>query len=598
MTTSHSNGGLAVVSALASHGVDTVFGIPGTHNLEFYRHLHRCGIRAITPRHEQGAGYAADAYYVVSGRPGVVLTTSGPGLTNVITAAATAYAESRPLLILSPGVPTGLERADIGMLHETKDSSGALSHLLVAAHRTRTAEGAAQAVADAFALFASARPGPVHIEVPLDVLEGGWSGTAPVPLPHRPRPVDAAALDTAAEALAGSVTPLIIAGGGARGAAAQITELARLLDAPVATTANGKGILDETDPLAVGANVRWPSVQQASREADVLLVIGTEIADSDLWGGLIGRRVEDASASATATSDVSVGGASTDGASPDESHGRPQTVIRCDIDPDQLHKNLRGHILLLGEAQACVDGVLSRLDSAAGDSRARSRSGSADVATSASEQASPGTATSAGTATSPGAVRAAALRDAVASEFDGTAIGARVTRLVQEAAGADVIIAGDSSRVTYDGTVHALVARTPDQLLYMPGYATLGYGIPAAIGGRLAAPGRAVACIVGDGAAMFSIQELATAVELRLPIPFVIIDNGGYEEIEHQMLERDIEPFAVRLHRPDFALLAESMGARGATIDAADLEVLLPQHIRAALTADGPTVIHVRDESA
>src|SRR5699024_6397085 len=108
-----------------------------------------------------------------------------------------------------------------------------------------------------------------------------------------------------------SVTPLIIAGGGARGAAAQITELARLLDAPVATTANGKGILDETDPLAVGANVRWPSVQQASREADVLLVIGTEIADSDLWGGLIGVQ-DDARGSA----------------SPED---RPQTVVRCDI---------------------------------------------------------------------------------------------------------------------------------------------------------------------------------------------------------------------------------------------------------------------------
>lgn len=572
MSATHSNGGLAVISALAAHGVDTVFGIPGTHNLEFYRHLHRCGIRAITPRHEQGAGYAADAYYVVSGRPGVVLTTSGPGLTNVITAAATAYAESRPLLILSPGVPTGLERADIGMLHETKDSSGALSHLLVAAHRTRTAEGAAQAVADAFALFAGARPGPVHIEVPLDVLEGGWSGTAPVPLPHRPRPVDAAALDTAAEALAGSVSPLIIAGGGARGAAAQITALARLLDAPVATTANGKGVLDETDRLAVGANVRWPSVQQASREADVLLVIGTEIADSDLWGGLIGRR--------------------------DEAPGRPQTVIRCDIDPDQLHKNLRGHVLLLGEAQTCIDGLLSRLDTTAGDRRAGSRSDTADVTAAPDAATAPDASASPDAGVSPGAARAAALQDAVATEFDGTAVGARVTRLVQEAAGADVIIAGDSSRVTYDGTVHALVARTPDQLLYMPGYATLGYGIPAAIGGRLAAPGRAVACIVGDGAAMFSIQELATAVELRLPIPFVIVDNGGYEEIEHQMLERDIEPFAVRLHRPDFALLAESMGARGATIDAEDLEVLLPQHIRAALTADGPTVIHVRDEPA
>src|SRR5699024_3223201 len=286
------NGGRAVVATLAAHGVDTIFGIPGTHNLEFYRHLSEFGIRAVTPRHEQAAGYGADGYFLVSGRPGVVITTSGPGLTNVITAAATAYAESRPMLILSPGVPTGYERADVGMLHETKDSSGALSHLLVAAHRTRTAEGAAQAVADAFALFGGSRPGPVHIEVPLDVLEGGWSGTAPAPVPARPRPLDSGALDTAAEALAGSIRPLIIAGGGARAASARITELARLLDAPVATTANGKGILDETDPLSLGADVRWPAVQQASREADVLLVVGTEIADSDLWGGLIGVQEE------------------------------------------------------------------------------------------------------------------------------------------------------------------------------------------------------------------------------------------------------------------------------------------------------------------
>ncbi|GAA4508475.1 thiamine pyrophosphate-binding protein [Brevibacterium yomogidense] len=535
----YENGGLAVVAALAAHGVDTVFGIPGTHNLEFYRHLHRFGIRAITPRHEQGAGYAADGYFVVSGRPGVVITTSGPGLTNVITAAATAYAESRPMLILSPGVPTGLERADVGMLHETKDSSGALSHLLVAAHRTRTAEGAAQAIADAFALFEGSRPGPVHIEVPLDVLEGGWHGTTAAPWPSRPRPLDEDAVDTAAEALAGSVRPLIIAGGGARRAADRITRLAELLDAPVATTANGKGIVDETHPLAVGANVRFPSVQQASREADVLLVLGTEIADSDLWGGMIGIQEENTT----------------------------QTVIRCDIDPDQLHKNLRGQVLVLGDATAFVDGLLTRLGKGDGSRE-------------------------------DGTARAAQLRREVAHDFDATHIGARVTALVQEAAGHDVVIAGDSSRVTYDGTVHALVARTPDQLLYMPGYATLGYGIPAAIGGRLAAPDRPVACIVGDGAAMFAIQEIATAVELALPIPFVIVDNGGYEEIEHQMVERGIEPFAVRLHRPDFALLAESMGARGATVAHTDLDEHLPREVRTALAADRPTVIHVLEQQA
>ncbi len=540
----YANGGLAVVAALAAHGVDTVFGIPGTHNLEFYRHLDRFGIRAITPRHEQGAGYAADGYYVVSGRPGVVLTTSGPGLTNVITAAATAYAESRPMLILSPGVPTGLERADVGMLHETKDSSGALSHLLVAAHRTRTAEGAAQAVADAFALFAGSRPGPVHIEVPLDVLEGGWHGTTAAPWPTRSRPLDEDAVDTAAEALAGAVSPLIVAGGGARTASAQITALAELLDAPVTTTANGKGILDETHPLSLGANVRWPSVQQASREADVLLVVGTEIADSDLWGGLIGVQEQAAAGE------------------------RAQTVIRCDIDPDQLHKNLRGDVLVLGDAHAFTDGLLARLETA-------------------------------GTASGrdAGADRVATVREEITREFDATQIGARVTTLVQEAAGDDVIVSGDSSRVTYDGSVHALVARTPDQLLYMPGYATLGYGIPAAIGGRLAAPERPVVCIVGDGAAMFAIQEIVTAVELALPIPFVIVDNGGYEEIEHQMVERGISPFAVRLHRPDFALLAESMGARGTTVALTDLDEHLPAAIREALAADRPTVVHVRADA-
>ncbi|MFS0900537.1 thiamine pyrophosphate-binding protein [Mycolicibacterium litorale] len=114
---SHRNGGAAVVESLTAHGVDTVFGIPGTHNLEIYRHLQAEGVHTITPRHEQGAGYAAEAYARVSGRPAVVVTTSGPGLTNVMTAAATAYAESQPMLIVSPGMPTGTEGRDLGVLH-------------------------------------------------------------------------------------------------------------------------------------------------------------------------------------------------------------------------------------------------------------------------------------------------------------------------------------------------------------------------------------------------------------------------------------------------------------------------------------------------
>ena len=538
------NGGRAVVATLAAHGVDTIFGIPGTHNLEFYRHLPEFGIRAVTPRHEQGAGYGADGYFLVSGKPGVVITTSGPGLTNVITAAATAYAESRPMLILSPGVPTGFERADVGMLHETKDSSGALNRLLVSSQRTRTAEGAAQAVAEAFAMFDSARPGPVHIEVPLDVLEGAWNGSVPVPFAgHRPG-LDDHVVARAAEAISAAKRPLVIAGGGARRAHAEVVRLIETLDAPLATTANGKGIVSETHPLSLGSNVRFPSVQAESAVADVLIVLGSELADSDLWGGAIGAQ-------------TSIGVR-------DES--AQQTVIRCDIDPDQLNKNLPGDILACADTGEFLTALMSALESA--------------PATAASAKES-------------GSDRVTRIRQNWATDFDFDAIGARVTRLVEDGAGSNVVISGDSSQVTYDGTVHALTASTPDQLLYMPGFATLGYGIPAALGAKLADPARPVVCILGDGAAMFSIQELMTAAELGLGIPFVIVDNGGYAEIEGQMVDRDIEPFAVRLSRPDFAKLGQSMGGAGVTIAEADIDSALPQAVAEALDRTVPTAIHI-----
>ncbi|AZT94323.1 thiamine pyrophosphate-binding protein [Brevibacterium aurantiacum] len=543
------NGGRAVIATLAAHGVDTIFGIPGTHNLEFYRHLSEFGIRAITPRHEQGAGYGADGYFLVSGKPGVVITTSGPGLTNVITAAATAYAESRPMLILSPGVPTGMERADVGMLHETKDSSGALNRLLVSSQRTRTAEGAAQAVAEAFAMFSSSRPGPVHIEVPLDVLEGAWNGSVPTPIPGRRPGLDSRVVSRAAEAVAGAARPLIVAGGGARRASAEVRAFAERLDAPVATTANGKGIISETHPLSLGSNVRFPSVQAESAVADVLIVLGSELADSDLWGGLIGAQ-------------TSVG---------IRDENSAQLVIRCDIDPDQLGKNLGGDILACADAGEFLTTLMAALDH--------------DGATTTSARDA--------SSTGSGSDRVAAIRGSWNSDFDFESIGARVTRLVEQGAGPAVVVAGDSSQVTYDGSVHALTASTPDQLLYMPGFATLGYGIPAAIGAKLADSARPVACILGDGAAMFSIQELMTASELGLGIPFVIVDNGGYAEIEAQMVDRTIEPFAVKLARPDFAALGHSMGGAGVTIAESDIDEMLPAAVAEALERTVPTTIHI-----
>jgi acetolactate synthase-1/2/3 large subunit len=518
------NGGRAVVQALAAHGVDTVFGIPGTHNLEIYRWLREFGITPVTPRHEQGAGYAADAYAWVSGRPGVVLTTSGPGLLNAAAAAATSWAESRPVLLLSPGAPTGTEGADLGQLHETKDSSGALDRIVSWSRRVESPEAAAAAVAAAFAGFASGRPRPVHVEIPLDVLDAPWSGSVPRPAaPTRPTLPPGPARQ-AAELMAAARRPLIVAGGGAVDAADALRGLAEIVGAPVATTVNGKGVLDEGHPLALGASVRLRALQDEAAAGDAVLVVGSELGDSDLWGGRITGRA----------------------------------LIRLDVDERQLHKNARADLTLRADADAGLRAMIAALDgspTAAGEGRAASLRA---------------------------ACRKEALRDG--GEYE------QVNAAVRAALPAEAILTGDSSQVSYLGSVHFFDLPAPRRFCYMPGFATLGYGLPAAIGAALAAPGRPVACLLGDGALMFSVQELATAVELGLPIPVVVVDNGGYAEIKAQQLARDIPPVAVDLRTPDLALLATAMGARGVRVsDPAEVT----EHVRAALAAVGPTVIHL-----
>jgi thiamine pyrophosphate-dependent acetolactate synthase large subunit-like protein len=527
------NGGAAVVETLAAHGVDTVFGVPGTHNLELYRHLAPCGIRAVTTRHEQGAGYAAEGYARVGGRPGVVLTTSGPGLTNAMTAAATAYAESQPVLVLSPGVPTGTEGADLGLLHETKDANGAMDRLVRWSRRVGSPEEAADAVTEAFAAFRGTRPRPVHVEIPLDVLERPWGGSPWVGAVTAVPEPDAADVRRAAALLSGARRPLVIAGGGAVDAGAEVRALAEALAAPVATTVNGKGVLDESHPLAVGAAVRLRALHKAAADSDVLLVVGSELGDSDLWEGRI----------------------------------TAESVIRCDIEPGQLHKNCPADVALLGDAATTLRALLEALPAHPTNGPFVGKDGRASA-------------------------RAGELRDACRAEARADAGPyAEINAAVRAALPADAVLAGDSSQVTYLGSVHFFDVPAPRRFCYTPGYATLGYGLPAAIGGSLARPGHPVAVLLGDGAFMFSVQELATAVDLRLPLPIVVVDNGGYREIRDQQVARSIAPVGVDLPAPDLAALARAFGAHGVhTTDPGALTVLVAD----ALSADRPTLIHLK----
>lgn len=526
-------GGAAVIDALVAHGVRDVFGIPGTHNLELYRYLPGSGIRHVVTRHEQGAGYAADGYARVSGRPGVLFTTSGPGITNAITALATSYADSVPTLAVSPGVPRGRVGADVGWLHEVKDQQGALAAVCDRSVRVEAADEIPDALADIFERFANSRPRPVHLEVPVDVLEGEW-----VRRPCRARPStgpvrpDGPAVDALAVALSEAQRPLILAGGGARAAAPQLRALADL-GVPVLTTVNGKGVLDERHPASLGASARLAAAHEAANAADLLLIVGSEAGDSDLWGGVLepGRTGE-------------------------------RVVVRVDLDPAQLHKNVVADLPVLGDAATVLRDVL---DTLAGKGF-RGWPLSID---------------------SPVFPAKAAIDEEAAR---GAAPWDEVQRSLCAALPGDTVVAGDSSQVTYYGTVHHWPFTPANRLLYPTGYATLGYGLPAAIGAKVADPSRPVVALVGDGAAMFSIQELVTATELGLPLPVVILDNGGYAEIREQMLDRGIEAQAVDLHRPDLPALARAMGALG--VEAASVGDLGPLAAQ-ALSADRPTLIHL-----
>lgn len=523
--------GRAVLETIRAYGVTAVFGIPGTHNLELYRPLAELGIRAVTNRHEQGSGYGADGWAQQTGLPGVVITTSGPGLQNAMSAVGTAFCESRPLLVLSPGVALGAEFADVGTLHETKDASAMAGAVAAWSRRVGSAAEAVDAVHDAFALFRTGRPRPVHIEIPLDVLEAPAEVPAaaraarPLPAPARG---GAAAVREAAALIAGAASPVIVAGGGATRASAQVTALAERLGAPVLTTLNGKATLDERHPLSLGSNLRLASARAVAEAADVLVVVGSKLGEAELWATRL------------------------------EARG---AVVRIDISAAQLHKNLEARVGIVGDAAAVLDAVLAAMPAGA-----------------------------------PAAPELAVARDAIAAETR-AALPATVAlaELIAAALPDDAIVAGDSSQIVYMALANVLRQARPHSLLYTPTYATLGYGLPAAIGARVAQTERPVVTVIGDGALMFCVNELATATEQRLDLTIVCVDNGGYAEIKQNELDRGIAPIGVDLVQPDWAALADAFGATGTRVTS---ESEVAGAIRAAVAAGGVQLVHIRQAAA
>ncbi|MDR6868503.1 acetolactate synthase-1/2/3 large subunit [Microbacterium resistens] len=520
--------GWVIIEALRGYGIDTVFGIPGTHNLELYRPLSALGIRPVTTRHEQGAGYAADGWSLQTGLPGVVMTTSGPGLLNALSAAGTAYCESRPMIILSPGPARGSEFADVGTLHETKDQLAAASAVVEWGRRVGTAAEAVAAVHDAFALFATGRPRPVYIEVPLDLLEEVADGVSDDDLAPRgfpPAPVaDTAAIAEAARLLAAATDPVILAGGGSRRAPGPLRAVAERLGAPVVTTANAKGVLDEHHPLSLGANLRLAAARNRARDADVLLVVGSKLGAAELWVDQLDAR---------------------------------GTVIRIDLLASQLDKNQRADVGIVGDAAASLQALLAEL----GDGQPRTGG------------------------------HVAGTLDAVRAEVhELSPVNAALAEVIAGVLPADAIVATDSSQIAYWGLMNVLRVPRANSMPYMATYATLGYALPAALGSRLGDPGRPAFAVTGDGALMFSVQEMITVVEQGLDVTVIVVDNGGYAEIRQNEADAGIAPVGVELTQPDWAALGTAFGGTGRRADSA---IELAEAVQQAQSAGGLQVIHI-----
>ncbi len=333
--------GEAVVGLLAEHyGIDTVFGIPGVHNIELYRGLHRFGVRAVSPRHEQGAGFMADGWSVVTGRPGVCTLISGPGLTNALTPMAQAFHDSRPMLVLAATTPTDALGKRFGPLHDLDDQAAMARTVTAFSETVLDPADVPRLVARAFDVFRSARPRPVHLAFPTDLLELEVAPFQPVmSAAARPAP-DPVQVQAAADLLAAAMAPVVIAGGGAIDAGSALAAVAERLDAPVVLTGNAKGVLPSSHPLCVGNPLFDPGIQHLIETADAVVVVGTELSDADLYNG--GRALQFAG-----------------------------PVVRIDIDPNQLGRRMQPAVGIVADAAAALQALADALPSGSRSGAAR-----------------------------------------------------------------------------------------------------------------------------------------------------------------------------------------------------------------------------------
>jgi acetolactate synthase-1/2/3 large subunit len=519
-----------LVQHLRAHGVRHVFGYPGGQLTPVYDALARePAIRHLLARHEQAAAFMADGYARATGRPGVCLAVCGPGVYNAATPMATAYTDSVPLVLISGQIATRGLGLRSGFYHEN-DQLGALATMTKWRTRVGQADDIPAAVDRAFQEATGGRPGPVLVEIPLDVQRAACPPVELVP----PRPsaapseLPAAGVAGLAKLVGGWRRPLLLVGGGvtAAGAEAELASLAERLGAPVFHTFMGKAALSADHPLKAAL----PWYRATSDLTDMASYFSPLFAQAD---GLL-----------------AVGCRFTQAATGGWTLPLPPSLAQIDVDPEELGRHYPVSVGVCADARLALDALLAALP--------------------------------------PGKREPWALP--VPPREPWRLPGLDLVGPLRRVLPRDAVVVADITRLSYILLAEFPVYE-PRSFLHPAGFVAMGYGLPAALGAKAALPGRTVAAVVGDGCFLMSGMELATAVQEKLPVIVILINDSSLTLIKAIQQRRYEGRFlGVDLVNPDFQLFARAFGVRFWRVLS---DVGFEPALREAVEAGEPALIEV-----
>jgi acetolactate synthase-1/2/3 large subunit len=550
-------GAMYMAHCLKAEGVEKVFGECGHTNYALIDACQRLGIEYVSFRHEQQAAHAADAYYRLSKKLAVLNVHLSPGLTNTLTGVASAAMDGTPMVVITGNTPSyhhPREAHQSMRLHADASQGDIFRPICKRVWRIDDAKFLPDVMNRALNIAQTGRPGAVLLDVPMDVFAQKLEADPPA-RPRRPNyPAatgDARGVAEAAEALLAAKNPVIFAGNGIAlsGAYAELKQVAEALQAPVATTLVGKGVFPETDPLSLGTTGIWGTraANDSAREADVILAVGTAFGEADCssWR-------------------------------PDMTFAIPPTrLVQIDIDPQEIGKSYPAEIGIVGDAKATLALLATQLAKGRPEAVVRAQAETTRR-------------------------RKAAWRQEVSETQSNTGKPIHPARLLEalsRLAPADAVFVTDVGW-NKNGAGQQLEIAAPGGFVTSGGMATMGYSPGAAIGAKLGAPHRKVLGLVGDGGLMSTVGALATAVELNIPVLWVLFNNYCYSTIRtvgstyfNNSYGTEFRTPDGQLYNPDFQKMAESFGIESSLIvEPEDLDA----GIKAALARDVPYLLEVR----